>query len=60
MRRADRDYIAGHRFMYGTIGERVAQAAILFRDKLMRPGFVLPAVSVIRTPADSNTRRIAR
>jgi hypothetical protein len=38
MRRADRDYIAGHRFMYGTISERVAQAAILFRDKLMRPG----------------------
>jgi hypothetical protein len=60
VRRTDRTYIDGHRFMFGEIGERVAEAAILFRDQLFRPGFVLPAVSVIRTPADSNTRRIAR
>ncbi len=41
---ADRRYIEGHRFMYGELGERVAVAAILFRDRLMRPGFVLPVV----------------
>lgn len=41
---ADRRYIEGHRFMYGAIGERVATAAILFRDRLLRPGFVLPVV----------------
>ena len=43
---ADRAYIAAHRFMYGEIGERVATAAILFRDKLLRPGFVLPVVRI--------------
>src|SRR4051794_34167350 len=30
--------------MYGDIGEHVATAAILFRDRLLRPGFVLPVV----------------
>ena len=41
---ADRVYVEAHRFMYGELGERVAAAAILFRDRLMRPGFVLPVV----------------
>jgi hypothetical protein len=41
-RTTDREYVAGHRFMYGEIGERIATAAILIRDTLMRPGFVLP------------------
>ena len=40
----DRAYVEAHRFMYGELGERVAAAAILFRDRLMRPGFVLPVV----------------
>src|SRR3954470_6424214 len=40
----DRAYIDGHRFMYGELGEHVATAALLFRDRLMRPGFVLPPV----------------
>src|SRR5690349_591421 len=40
----DRRYIDAHRFMYGDLGEHVAAAAILFRDRLMRPGFVLPVV----------------
>jgi hypothetical protein len=41
---ADRAYVEGHRFMYGELGERVAAAAILFRDRLLRPGFVLPVI----------------
>ena len=41
---ADRAYVEAHRFMYGELGERVATAAILFRDRLLRPGFVLPVV----------------
>ena len=41
---ADRAYLEAHRFMYGELGERVAAAAILFRDRLLRPGFVLPVV----------------
>jgi len=44
LKTTDREYIAGHRFMYGDIGERVATAAILIRDTLMRPGFVLPLI----------------
>src|SRR4051794_6045073 len=40
----DRAYIDGHRFMYGELGEHVATAAILFRDRLMRPGVVLPLI----------------
>jgi hypothetical protein len=30
--------------MYGDIGERLAVGAILFRDRLMRPGFELPVI----------------
>ena len=30
--------------MYGDLGEHVAHAAILVRDKLLRPGFVLPRI----------------
>jgi hypothetical protein len=41
---ADRVYIGAHRFLYGDLGEHVASAAILFRDRLMRPGFVLPVI----------------
>ena len=41
---ADRAYIEAHRFMYGDLGEHVATAALLIRDRLMRPGFVLPVV----------------
>jgi hypothetical protein len=41
---ADRAYIDAHRFLYGDLGEHVATAAILFRDRLMRPGFVLPVI----------------
>jgi hypothetical protein len=41
---SDRTYIDAHRFMYGELGEHVATAAILFRDRLMRPGFVLPVI----------------
>jgi hypothetical protein len=41
---SDRRYIEAHRFMYGELGERVATAAVLFRDRLLRPGFVLPVV----------------
>jgi hypothetical protein len=41
---ADRVYIDAHRFLYGDLGEHVASAAILFRDRLMRPGFVLPVI----------------
>jgi hypothetical protein len=44
LRATDRDYVAGHRFMFGELGERVATAAILIRDTLMRPGFVLPVI----------------
>src|SRR4051794_40867555 len=40
----DRAYIDGHRFMYGELGEHVATAAVLFRDRLMRQGFVLPVI----------------
>jgi hypothetical protein len=40
----DGEYIDGHRFMYGDLGEHVARAAILMRDKLLRPGFVLPRI----------------
>jgi hypothetical protein len=42
----DARYVEGHRFMYGDIGEHVATAAILFRDRLLRPGFVLPVVRI--------------
>jgi hypothetical protein len=41
---ADRAYVDAHRFLYGDLGEHVATAAILFRDRLMRPGFVLPVI----------------
>ena len=41
---SDRVYIDAHRFMYGDLGEHVAMAALLFRDRLMRPGFVLPVI----------------
>jgi hypothetical protein len=41
---SDRTYIDAHHFMYGALGERVAETAILFRDQLMRPGFVLPVI----------------
>src|SRR5215212_8483676 len=41
---ADRAYIDGHRLMYGDVGEHVAATALLFRDRLMRPGFVLPVI----------------
>ncbi len=41
---SDRAYIDAHRYMFGELGERVATAAILFRDRLLRPGFVLPLV----------------
>ena len=41
---ADRAYIDGHRFLYGELGEHIATAGILFRDRLMRPGFVLPVI----------------
>ena len=41
---ADRAYIDAHRFLYGDLGEHIATAAILFRDQLMRPGFVLPVI----------------
>ena len=44
LKTTDREYIAGHRFMYGDLGDRVATAAILIRDTLMRPGFVLPLI----------------
>ena len=44
LKTTDREYIAGHRFMYGDLGERVATAAILIRDTLMRPGFSLPLI----------------
>jgi hypothetical protein len=30
--------------MYGPLGKRVAEAGVLFRDRLMRPGFVLPVI----------------
>ncbi len=40
----DRAYIEGHRWMYGELGERAATAAIMARDKLMLPGFVLPRI----------------
>ena len=40
----DRAYIDAHRFLYGDLGEHVATAGILFRDRLMRPGFVLPVI----------------
>jgi hypothetical protein len=30
--------------MYGDLGEHVARAAILMRDTLLRPGFVLPRI----------------
>src|SRR3954465_7815338 len=41
---ADLAYVEAHRFMYGELGEHVATAALLFRDRLMRPGFVLPVI----------------
>src|SRR3954454_12235352 len=41
---ADLAYVEAHRFMYGELGEHVATAAVLFRDRLMRPGFVLPVI----------------
>jgi hypothetical protein len=41
---ADADYVAGHRFMYGDLGAYAAESALLIRDHLMRPGFVLPHV----------------
>jgi hypothetical protein len=42
--KTDLTYIAAHRFMYGDLGEHVATAAILFRDRLMRGGFKLPPI----------------
>ena len=44
LRTTDRQYVDGHRFIYGEIGERMATAAILIRDRLMSPGFVLPVI----------------
>lgn len=41
---ADRRYLDAHRFMYGELGGRVAGIAILLRDRLLRPGFVLPVI----------------
>ena len=40
----DREYVAGHRFMYGDIGEHVATAALLMRSTVLRPGLVLPVI----------------
>ena len=40
----DRRYVDGHRFMYGELGERIATAAILVRDRLMSANFVLPLI----------------
>ena len=40
----DREYVAGHRFMYGDIGEHVATAALLMRGTVLRPGLVLPVI----------------
>jgi hypothetical protein len=40
----DQAYVDGHRFMYGELGEHVAKTAILLRDRLLRPGFVLPVI----------------
>jgi hypothetical protein len=41
---SDRTYIDAHRYIFGDLGEVVATAAILFRDRLKRPGFVLPVI----------------
>jgi hypothetical protein len=41
---SDSAYVDAHRFMYGALGEHVATAALFFRDRLMRPGFVLPVI----------------
>jgi hypothetical protein len=41
---SDRSYIDAHRFMYGNLGEHVATAALLFRNRLTRPGFILPVI----------------
>ena len=40
----DRAYLDGHRFMFGELASTSRQRRILFRDRLMRPGFVLPVI----------------
>jgi hypothetical protein len=41
---ADRAYLEAHRFLYGDLGAHVATAALLCRDRLLRPGFALPVI----------------
>lgn len=40
----DTTYANVHGGMFGPVGEHVAAAALLFRDKLFRSGFVLPVI----------------
>jgi hypothetical protein len=41
---ADAEYVVAHRYIYGPIGERIAESALLIRDHLMRRAFVLPTI----------------
>jgi hypothetical protein len=38
------DYITAHRILYGPLGEHIARAALLFGERLMRPGFPTPVI----------------
>jgi hypothetical protein len=56
---ADRTYIDGHRFMFGELGEHVAATAIMLRDRLLRPGFVLPVIRLAPVAPYGHCTRIS-
>src|SRR3954471_12941716 len=56
---ADLAYLEAHRVMFGELGEHVATAAILFRDRLMRPGFVLPVIRLVPVAPYGNKRGLS-
>src|SRR3954451_13077133 len=56
---ADHAYIHAHRFMYGELGEHVATAAVLFRDRLMGPWFTLPVIRVAPVAPYGNKRGLS-